>query len=147
MKALMYLNSRSWLKIVICLFGLLFIVVGWLIAEFVSIWLFNAKIERIFEKNLPKVAVENGNIVYCRMSADDFRLSLPAGSRVVHANILSGGSDWVDVEVEIRQEKSNVLTSVDFEEWIKERLQIGASVSFEEHGDITLIKCHYFGDR
>jgi len=52
------------------------------------------EIERRNEK-LPIVSVE-GDIVYCRMSACDFRFPLPNNVRIVRTNIDEGGLDTIN---------------------------------------------------
>ncbi len=40
---------------------------------------FSARLERLFERNLPRAEIENG-CVYCRMKADDFWPSIASDS-------------------------------------------------------------------
>lgn len=49
---------------------------------------------RIHEK-LPALFVENGNTVYCRMKACDFRFPLPDDVSIIGTNITDGGFDTI----------------------------------------------------
>src|SRR6266704_2034874 len=54
----------------------------WAVVSFSPLFL-SSRIERLDEKGLPKVMVEKGGIIYCRMRADDFRFPLPPGSHAL----------------------------------------------------------------
>src|SRR5262245_35603376 len=62
---------------------------------------FDSRIERLWEKNLPKIMVERGGMVSCRMKADDFRFPLPPGTRATNL-VVTGGFDTVNGSVEAR---------------------------------------------
>ena len=59
----------------------------------------SASVERLSEKNLPKILIQGGT-VYCRMKADDFRFPLPPGSRVI-SSVVTGGFDTVNGNVSV----------------------------------------------
>src|SRR6266404_5399298 len=102
----------------------LFGVAMWLVVEFSPLFL-DSKAERIGEKNLPKIRVEKGRTIYCRMKADDFRFPLPPGSRALNPAITSGGFDTVDGSVEARFESANQVTARDYENWLAGKVQVG----------------------
>jgi hypothetical protein len=54
--------------------------------------LLNSRIERLGEKNLPKILVQ-GSTIYCRMKAGDFRFPLPPASRAVNPVVIGGFGD------------------------------------------------------
>src|SRR3954466_11717864 len=83
--------------------------VVWVAIKFSPLF-FYSKIERLGEKNLPRIVIEKGGIVYCRMKADDFRFPLPPGSRGTNPILNSGGFDTVDGTVEARFQGSNEIT-------------------------------------
>lgn len=68
----------------------------------------NSRIERLGERNLPRIVVERGNVVYCRMNAGDFRFPLPSGSLATNL-VVSGGFDTVDGSVEARFDRAGGL--------------------------------------
>src|SRR3954468_17171985 len=69
----------------------------------------NSRVERLSETGLPKIIIEKGSIIYCRMKADDFRFPLPPGSRVLNS-VVKGGFDTVDGSVEVRFDSTNSVT-------------------------------------
>src|SRR5436305_12337755 len=101
--------------------------VVWLVFELAPLFL-NSKIERLGEKNLPKILVEKGNIIHCRMKADDFRFPLPTGSRAFNPIIASGGFDTIEGSVEARFENSNHMTSSEYLRLLG-KVQVGGDVS------------------
>jgi hypothetical protein len=107
----------------------------------------NSKIERIHEKNLPKILVEKGGIIYCRMKADDFRFPLPPGSRAANPVIASGGFDTVDGTVEARFDGTNRPTAAEYKGWLSGKVQVGGEIHVQTTPEGLLIKFHYFGDR
>ena len=107
----------------------------------------NSRIERLCEPKLPKVMVEYGNVIYCRMKADDFRFSLPARSRARNPNIVSGGFDTVDGNVEALFEGTNRIAARVYERVAAVNLQAGGSVTAQGIPGGLLIKFHYFEDR
>ena len=119
----------------------------WFINEHIAPMFLDSKITRLDEKNLPKVVVEEGGIVYCRMKSDDFRFSLPRGAHALTPTLISGGFDWVDGMVEARFESSKQVTSAEYEAWLSRRLQTGAEVRVLPVPGGMLIKFHYFGDK
>lgn len=130
----------------ICIVGIILIVpVLTFLDNFVAPLLFNSRIERLNEKDLPKASVENGYL-YCRMKADDFHLALPPGYRAMTPIITHGGFDSVDGSVELRFDSSNGV-STGCGSWMPSGLQVGASVNFDQSPKGLLIKFHYFGDK
>lgn len=119
---------------------------AWVVIKFSPLFL-NSRIERIREKNLPRIIIEEGNIVYCRMKADDFRFPLPPGSRVVNAVLSSGGFDTVDGSVEVRFPGTNQVTAGEYENWLSGRVPVGGQVAAQTVPDGLLVKFHYFGDK
>jgi hypothetical protein len=81
------------------------------------------------------------------MKADDFRFPLPPESRVLPPIILSGGFDTVDGSVEVRFERSNPVTPIDYESWLSGRMQVGGYVTADSVPGGLSIKFHYFGDK
>jgi hypothetical protein len=79
---------------------LVFAVISWADESIAPLFL-NSRIERLGETGLPKLRVERGGIICCRMKADDFRFPLPPGSHATNGNV-SGGFDTVDGSVEAR---------------------------------------------
>lgn len=132
--------------IVLLVCVVLFAGAAWAVIALSPLFL-NSKIERLHEKNLPKILVENGGVIYCRMKADDFRLPLPPGSRAVNPVITSGGFDTVDGTVEARFESTNQLTVGEYKAWLAGKVQVGGEIHVETTPDGLLIKFHYFGDR
>ena len=106
----------------------------------------NSRIERLGESNLPRIVVERGSTVYCRMKADDFRFPLPPGSRAITL-VVSGGFDTVDGSVEARFEGTNKVSSIEYETLVAGNAQEGGRVTAEPIQGGLLIKFHYFGDR
>ena len=106
----------------------------------------NSKIERIHEKNLPRILVEKGTTIYCRMKADDFRFPLPPGSRAAHW-VVTGGFDTVDGGVEARFENANQVTAIEYEHWLLGKVQVGGQVTAQTFPGGLTIKFHYFGDK
>jgi hypothetical protein len=131
--------------------GVIFICAGlaagvvWLVFELAPLFL-NSKIERLGEKNLPKILVENGNIIHCRMKADDFRFPLPPGTQAFDPVINSGGFDTVEGSVEARFESSNHITAAEYLR-ILGKVQEGGDVSPQTTPQGFRIKFRYFGDR
>jgi hypothetical protein len=124
----------------------LFVGAAWAVIALSPLFL-NSRIERIHERNLPKIVVENGGVVYCRTKADDLRFPLPPGSRAVNPVIASGGFDTVDGTVEARFGGTNRLTAGEYKTWLAGKLQVGGEIHVETTPDGLLIKFHYFGDR
>jgi hypothetical protein len=114
--------------------------------RFVAPYILDSRIERLYDKGLPKVSVEKQREIYCRMKTDDFRLPLPPGSHAVRPVITSGSIDSVDGTVEARFDGSNVMTPNEYEKWLAGRLQVGAYVTSESVPGGLAIKFHYFGD-
>lgn len=106
----------------------------------------NSRIERLGEKNLPKIPAEKGGTIHCVMKADDFRFPLPPGSRAVNLTV-TGGFDTVDGTVEARFESTNQVTASQYNDWLSDRVQVGGEVHAHEISGGLLIKFHYFGDR
>lgn len=106
----------------------------------------NSRIERLPESHLPKISIEKGNIVYCRMKADDFRFPLPPGSRATNL-LISGGFDTVDGSVEARFDSRDHFTASQYQDWLAGKIQEGGQLTVETISNGLLIKFHYFGDR
>lgn len=119
----------------------------WFVDDFIAPLCLNSRIERLGETGLPKASVEKGGIIYFRMKADDFRFPLPPESRVLPPIILSGGFDTVDGSVEVRFERSNPVTPIDYESWLSGRMQVGGYVTADSVPGGLSIKFHYFGDK
>src|SRR5512138_3933502 len=85
----------------------------WFANDSIAPLFLNSRIERLGEKDLPKILIR-GNTVYCRMKADDFRFPLPPGSRAVNA-VVRGGFDTVDGSVEARFDGTNRITANEYE--------------------------------
>lgn len=106
----------------------------------------NSRIERLRESDLPKILVERGDTIYCRMKADDFRFPLPPHSRAVNP-VVTGGFDSVDGSVEARFDGTNRITASEYQWSISGKVQVGGQVAAYATADGLLIKFHYFGDR
>jgi len=115
--------------------------------QFIAPMFLNSRIERLNEIGLPKVSVEKGGKIYCRMKADDFRFSLPPGSHAESAIITAGGFDYADGTVEARFESSNQVTPSEYEDWLSSRMQLGGYVTASAVPGGLTIKFHYFGDK
>lgn len=106
----------------------------------------NSRIERLGEKNLPKILVERGRTIYCRMKADDFRFPLPPGTRAANPAV-AGGFDTVDGSVEAQFEGTNRVTASEYEDSLSGKVQVGGQITAQTIPGGLLIKFHYFGDR
>ena len=116
--------------------------------EIIAPLLFNSRIERRSETDLPKAVVEEGGkILYCRMKADDFRLPLPPGAQVVPPIVLSGGFDTVDGSVEVRFKDPTLVLISQYENSLTSNLKVGGSATVEVVPGGVKIHFHYFGDR
>ena len=107
----------------------------------------NSRIELLGERNLPKIRIEKGGIIYCRMKADDFRFPLPPGSRAQNPTIVSGGFDTVDGSVEARFDGISQMSAGEYENWLYGQVQTGGQITAESVPGGLVIKFHYFGDR
>ena len=105
----------------------------------------NSRIERLGEKNLPRILVQEGNL-YCRMKADDFRFPLPVGARVSNA-VVSGGFDTVHGSIEAHFDGADHVTASDYVSSVSRSLRVGGQVSAETIPSGFVIKFNYFGDR
>jgi hypothetical protein len=121
-------------------------VAAWGVIRFSPLFL-NSKIERIHEKNLPRIILQKGGVVYCRMKADDFRFPLPPGSTATNALLTSGGFDTVYGTVEARFQGSKQMTADEYEKWLPGKVQIGGWVTAQPATQGLLIKFQYFGDK
>jgi hypothetical protein len=142
-------SVRSWF--LICVLGIACVAAAFTFAnEFIAPLLFNSRVERLHEADLPKAMLENGyfnSYVYCRMKADDFRLPLPAGLHARPPVIIAGGYDWVDGSVELRYDGSSGIGAGEYARWLPNRLQVGGSATVEHIPGGIVIKFHYFGDK
>ena len=118
----------------------------WWADEFLAPRFLNSRIERLRETNLPRIMVEHGNTIYCRMKADDFRFPLPSSSRATNL-VVTGGFDTVDGSVEARFEGTNQVTASEYERSLSGKVQTGAQITAEAIPGGLLIKFHYFGDK
>jgi hypothetical protein len=107
---------------------------------------FDSRIERLWEKNLPKIMVERGGMVSCRMKADDFRFPLPPGTRATNL-LVTGGFDTVDGSVEARFDSTNQVTAHEYETSLSGKIQDGGQVKAQSIPGGLLISFHYFGDK
>src|SRR5256885_154719 len=113
------------MKVVLILIGVTLVAAAmWFADDFIAPLFLNSRIERLHEKNLPKILVERGSTIYCRMKADDFRFPLPPGSRAVNP-IVTGGFDTVDGSVEARFESTNRVTATEYKSWLSGKVQVG----------------------
>lgn len=118
----------------------------WLANDVIAPLFLNSRIERLGEKDLPKIRIEKNGAVYCRMKADDFRFPLPPGS--IGSNpIVTGTFDCVDGTVECRFPGSNQLSAADYQSWVSGKVPVGGHVTAEALPEGLLIKFHYFGDK
>ncbi|HEY2084366.1 MAG TPA: hypothetical protein VGI88_16415 [Verrucomicrobiae bacterium] len=117
----------------------------WIADDSIAPLFLGSRIERLGEKDLPKISVEKRSI-YCRMKADDFSFPLPSGSRGTNA-VISGGFDTVDGTVEAIFEGTNNISAYEYEDWLSGRVQEGGQVTAQSIPGGLLIKFHYFGDR
>jgi hypothetical protein len=135
------------MRIALALFAL--VIIGatfWLADEHLApLWL-NSRIERLGEAGLPKIIIEKGPVLHCRMKADDFRFPLPVGSRVTNA-IVSGGFDTADGSVEARFDGTNVVTADQYQSWLSGKVPAGGQIEARSISGGLLIKFHYFGDK
>ena len=106
----------------------------------------NSRIERLGEQNLPKIAVERGALVYCRMKADDFRFPLPVGSRATNM-VVTGGFDTVRGSLEACFDQTNGMTAGEYESFLSGKVQVGGRVTAETLPGGLLIKFEYCGDQ
>ena len=123
----------------------------WFADDSIAPLFLNSRIERLVEKNLPRIFIENERAIYCRMKADDFRFPLPSGSRAVNP-VVTGGFDTVDGSVEARFEGTNQLANLraasEYQSWLASgKLQVGGHITAEPISGGLLIKFHYFGDK
>jgi len=107
---------------------------------------FDSRIDRLWEKNLPKILVERGGMVTCRMKADDFHFPLPPGTRATNL-VVTGGFDSVDGSVEARFDSTNQITAHAYETSLSGKIQDGGQVKAQSIPGGLLITFHYFGDR
>lgn len=124
----------------------LILVAIWFADDFIAPLFFNSRIERLGETGLPKIQVEKGNVVYCRMKADDFRFPLPSGSHAANP-VVTGVFDSVDGSVEARFGGANQMTADAYENWLSGKVQVGGQVTAQAIPGGLLINFHYFGDR
>lgn len=104
------------MKIVAVIFGcglgmaLVFMVVRFTNHTVAPLFL-NSRLERRGEKDLPRLVIERGDTVYCRMKGDDFRFPLPAGSRATNL-MVTGGFDTADGSVAPRMRPTPRLPKI-----------------------------------
>src|SRR5882672_9765126 len=120
--------------------------VAWYADNHIAPLFFYSRISRLGEKNLPKILIEGGNTIHCRMKADDFRFPLPPGSRAMNP-VVTGGFDTVDGSVEARFESTNHVTASEYENWLSGKVPVGGRITAQTNPGGLLIKFHYFGDR
>jgi hypothetical protein len=115
--------------------------------DYIAPLVFNSRVERIHEVGLPKVCVENGTTVYCRMKAEDLRFPLPSGSVGTNGKIINGGFDTVEGTIEARFSSTNHITEAGYQRLLTGNVQEGAQIDLENIPQGFLIKFSYFGDR
>ena len=113
--------------------------------EFIAPLFLNSRLERLGETHLPQVSIQ-GNTVYCRMKADDFRFPLPPGSRAANP-VVRGGFDTVKGSVEARFDGQPRLTADEYEAFLSGKVQVGGHLEVRSLPDGLLIRFSYFGDR
>ena len=108
----------------------------------------NSKIERFSEDDLPRVSIENGADVYCRMQADDFRFSLPVGGVASKPEIRSSGFDSIEGYV-IVSFPDKAVSATTYQKSIQGSLQNGGVITVKEEPGSSQLKVSfsYFGDR
>ena len=114
--------------------------------SFIAPLVFNSRIERLGETNLPSIRVERGSTIYCRMKADDFSFPLPPASRATNLTV-TGGFDTVDGSVEARFDGPNPLSADEYQASLIGRLSPGGYITAAPVPGGLLIKFHYFGDK
>src|SRR5262245_58496661 len=103
----------------------------------------NSRIERLSERDLPRIVVERGGLKYCRMKADDFRFPLPPGSRATNL-VVTGGFDTVDGSVEARFDGASGMTASEYKGSLAGKVQEGGQVTAQTIEGGLLIKFLYF---
>ena len=126
-------------------FVIVIVCVFWLNGHVAPLWI-NSRIDRLLERNLPKIMIEKGGIVYCRMKTDDFRFPLPQGTRAANL-IVTGGFDTVDGSIEALYDSTNQVTAHEYETSLSGKIQHGGQVKVKSISGGLLITFHYFGDR
>jgi len=114
-----------------------------------STLLFNTRIERIFERDLPRISIEDERIIYCRMQADDFRFPLPQYGIAIDPTLLGGGFDTIEGSVRITYQGGTGMNAQEYESWVRERSQMGGSITVEgdDASSDLIVRFSYFGDR
>jgi hypothetical protein len=109
----------------------------------------DSKSDRLSEDNLPRIEIENGRTVYCRMKADDFRFPLPEGATGIDPQLSSGGFDTVKGSVRVRFTKQPGMSAERYQEWLRQRLQTGgiAHVDYDVSSSDLIVNFSYFGDK
>jgi hypothetical protein len=131
----------------VCIISVVLIAAAiWLADNFIAPLSLDSRVERLGEASLPKIMVENGNTIYCRMKADDFRFPLPPISRATNL-IITGGFDTVDGCVEAQFESTNQITVAEYKRLLSGQVQTWGQIFVEEISGGFLIKFHYFGDK
>ncbi|MGJ8635117.1 MAG: hypothetical protein ACSHX7_14470, partial [Luteolibacter sp.] len=110
---------------------------------------FGTRLDRALEDGLPRVLIEDAQVVYCRMKADDFRFELPNGGVAADPLISSGGFDTVKGSVEISFPQGDGISADEYESWMQGRLQVGGWISARD--DVStgnlIVDFSYFGDK
>lgn len=135
---------KAFAAALICI-GLMIAVIWWTDKDIAPLFL-NSRVERLPEQHLPKISIEKGTTVYCRMKADDFRFPLPPGSHATNL-VVSGGFDTVHGSVEVRFGGVDHFTASQYQDWLSGKIQQGGQVIVETISNGLLIKFHYFGDK
>ena len=133
--------------IIFCAVACVLVIAGlfWLNSHVAPLW-FDSRIDRLWERNLPKIRMEKEGIVYCRMKTDDFRFPLPLGTRATNL-VVTGGFDTVNGSVEARFDSTNQVTAHEYETSLSGKIQDGGQVKAQSIPGGLLITFHYFGDR
>jgi len=104
------------------------------------------QLSRRHEK-LPDVSIENGNTVYCRMRACDFRFPLPSGSQFIKTESVEGGFDTINGVIYVTTTNGTPVNLAAYEAQLKKyRLAEGGWVSPDWTNGLTKIRFSYFGD-
>ena len=120
----------------------------WIVLSNSTLFL-NSRLDRLDESNLPLVSIEDENVVYCRMKADDFRFEIPTGGVATKASIESEGFESVDGSVVVTFPEERQISTRQYGELLRKNLQVGGRVSVTDHPDSggILVDFSYFGDK
>ena len=104
------------------------------------------QLSRRHEK-LPAVSIENGDTVYCRMRACDFRFPLPRGSQFIKTELVERGFDTINGFIYVKMTNGTAVNLAAYEAQLnKYHLAEGGWVSPDQTNNLTQIRFSYFGD-